>query len=1243
MIRQDAENGDFREAEAEANPQDQPGKSSKTVPEYIVGVGASAGGLESLERMFANMPYDTGMAFVVIQHLSPDFKSLMDELLARYTSLAIHRAEENMRVEANSIYLIPPKKEMIVADGRLLLQDKDPKSALTMPIDHFFRSLAQDAGDRSIGVILSGTGSDGSRGIRDIKNAGGLVIAETRETAKFDGMPQAALETGMVDQVMPPESIPQALVNYKLQKPFGEPEGASDRALPEGMEAVFKLLNDAHGIDFSHYKPNTVGRRIQRRVSLVGARTLDQYVEKLRDDPEELNSLYRDLLIGVTRFFRDRDAFLRLEHDVIPELIRSAGEQEIRIWVAGCATGEEAYSLGMLFHEQLERAGKPINVKIFATDVHRTSLEVASTGVYGEEALADVSPERLERYFDKKRDGYHVVPDLRQMTVFATHNVTNDAPFTKLDLITCRNLLIYFQPTAQRKALSLFHFGLKTGGYLFLGPSETPGDLMDEYDDVDAHWKIYRKRRHVRLPGDFQLPLSSGILPLKSTLAAMPAPAASNPDPSLVSAYDQLLGRFMPPGLLIDEKRELLHAFGGAEKYLRIKSGRPSGDVLDLLDRELRTAVTGAVQRVLRDRAAVSYAGVRVTQDGQEQRMRVTVEPVDNPRSKFSQLLILLENMATPSAETGSPLARELDGDMQQMSADRIDALESELRYSKENLQATIEELETSNEEMQATNEELVASNEELQSTNEELQSVNEELYTVNAEYQKKIAELSELTSDMDNLLVSTEIGTIFLDKELKIRKFTPQIGQDFHLLPQDIGRPIDSFAHNILHPGLIEDLRRVTETGTPCEKEVKDRSGKWLYLRILPYRTKTARPGGVVLTLVDITNVKRAEHDLAEAVRRRDEFLAMLSHELRNPLGAILNATHVIDRLDFQDNALRDICGVIKRQGKQISRLLDDLLDVSRVTQNKIELHIQPTEVRSIVHSAIESVRPTLEAADLRFTEEIAAEPMTVNGDAARLQQALSNLLANAAKYTPAGGDVSLEVYADNGEILFRVKDSGVGIPPDKLESVFDLFVQSDHTLDRSDGGMGIGLTLVRSIVEMHNGRVVAKSLGPGLGSEFELRLPRIETRVDDATCEREGPQPSPIAGERRVVIVEDQDDARNMLRRLLELEGYEVHDAENGTKGLAVIEHVHPDVALIDIGLPGIDGYELARQLRKSLGNNHTYLVALTGYGQSRDVDTALQAGFDNHLVKPVDLKKLSRILRFHGEAAVETAGAE
>lgn len=1205
------------------------------VPSHIVGIGASAGGLESLERVFTNMPGDTGMAFVIIQHLSPDFKSLMDELLARYTSLPIHRAEEGMVVESDSVYLIPPKKEMIVSNGRLLLTDKDPKQPLTMPIDRFFRSLARDAGDRAVGVILSGTGSDGSRGICDIHEAGGLVICETKETAKFDGMPQAALETGIVDRVMPAESIPQTLVNYKLELPFGDKLHQCNEAPPEAIDAVFELLNESCGIDFSHYKSNTVSRRIQRRLSMIGVRTLEDYVERLRTDDRELNALYKDLLIGVTRFFRDRDAFSKLESELIPDLVRKADEEEeVRIWVAGCATGEEAYSLAMLIHEQLEKADQPINVKIFATDVHRASLDIAGAGVYSEESLADVRDERLERYFDKKRDGYHVVPDLRQMIVFAAHNVMCDAPFTKLDLITCRNLLIYFQPTAQRKALSLFHFGLKTGGWLFLGPSESPGELLEELEVTDSHWKIYQKRRDARLPSDMEVPLANPLKPVRRTPISMAPQPSSVFDTSLLGAYDAMLDRYMPPALLINEQRELLHAFGGAARYLKLKSGRPSSDILTLFDRELRNAVTGAVQRVLRENRPVSYTGVRAEENSDGPKLRITVEPVDNPRSRLAQLLIRFEEIEVPATSGDAKPSASADEDMQQMSADRIETLEGELRYSKENLQATIEELETSNEEMQATNEELVASNEELQSTNEELQSVNEELYTVNAEYQKKIAELSELTSDMDNLLESTEIGTIFLDRELHIRKFTPQIGQEFHLLPQDIGRPINSFAHNIEHPELLDDLAAVVESETPREREVQDRQGKWLYLRILPYRTKAKKVDGVVLTLVDISPVKKAQQELANAVRRRDEFLAMLSHELRNPLGAILNATHVVKKLEIQEGVVRESLNVVRRQGRHMSRLLDDLLDVSRVTQNKIELHLGQVEVRSIIENAVDAAGPLMQSGNLNFDQNISEEPMQVYGDEARLQQALSNLLANAARYTPKGGDVALEAFRENGDVVFRVKDTGAGIPPEQTESIFDLFVQSEHTLDRSNGGMGIGLTLVRSIAEMHEGNVSVASDGVDRGSTFELRLPVIDAATSESD-DHDQPEPFVVptsASGGRIVIVEDQKDAREMLKALLTLEGYDVHAGENGIQGLAVIDQIRPDVALVDIGLPGIDGYELARQVRNDQGNDHTHLVALTGYGQPGDVEAALEAGFDSHLVKPLDFKKLADILENH-----------
>jgi two-component system CheB/CheR fusion protein len=1314
-------------------------------PFYVVGVGASAGGLEALETFFEHMPSDAGMAFVVVQHLSPDFKSLMDELLSRRTEITIHRVADGMAVEPNAIYLIPPKKEMIISGGRLLLTDKDPATGLSLPIDTFFRSLAQDCGERAVGIILSGTGSDGSRGIRAIHDAGGLVISQNEETAKFDGMPRSAVETGVVDLVLPPSGMAKALLDYTQHPLHGAKSGNPIGKLVSetGMNAVYSLLRAECGIDFSHYKPNTVLRRIDRRLQLNRSVDLDEYVEQLRNDAQERNSLYKDLLIGVTRFFRDPDLFERLKAEVIPELLAKVSpDDEIRAWVAGCATGEEAYSLAILFHEALVAANRLVNIKIFATDVHRASLEFASAGLYDEAALTEVSPERLDRYFAKQAAKYQVSQELRKMIVFAPHNIIKDAPFTKLDLISCRNLLIYLQTPAQKKALSLFHFGLKTGGVLVLGPSESPGEISDEFETLDGHWKVYRKRRDVRLPTDMRLPLSPLLPQLQAVGAALRSPKPAFPDPNLLKAYDELLGAYVPPSFLITPQRELIHTFAGAGRYLRVPDGRPSSDLLDMVDHDLRLAISGALQRAAKESAAVGYGGVLRHSGGGEERLRVSVRPLAIRGTGETYFLVSLEPEQRPR------LSAEPVGDLNVGAASerRLVELEDELRYTKENLQATVEEMETSNEELQATNEELVASNEELQSTNEELHSVNEELYTVNAEYQRKIAELTELTDDMDNLLRSTDVGTIFLDRDLLIRKFTPKIAHAFQLLPQDIGRRIDSFAHNILHEGLLDDVRLVLETAEPIERDVQDRLGEWYLLRILPYRTKD-KVEGVVVTLIaisrlkatekelrrlskvfmdgadpiiiedlsgriidlnreaervygwsrgellgqpvstlipaeeaprsealrdqcrtddsvrnveslrcdragnvspvlltlsllydeagepaaiasiakDITTQKVAEREAREAASRRDQFLAMLSHELRNPLGAMLNATRLFERAGSHNPALVKACSIIDRQSKQMARLLDDLLDVSRVTQGKIRISKQVVNLRASAEEAIQVVQPLLESRGHKLELELPDHAVYVEGDPVRLLQVQENLLENAAKYTPHGGTIRLTLHEENGNAVLCVKDNGAGIAPEMQAKIFELFVQAPPAPVGGDSGMGIGLTLVQSIVHLHNGQVCVRSEGLGKGSEFEVRLPLTEKLPNESRPAASEPE----AGV-SVLIVEDNSDSREMLESLLRMDGYEVRTAEDGPQGYEAILAHRPDVALVDIGLPGMNGYEVARRIRAEMVGRPIRLVALTGYGRAVDRDAVSEAGFDEHLVKPVDPDDLVRVLR-------------
>lgn len=1311
---------------------------------YVVGVGASAGGLEPLEELFHHMPVDTGLAFIVLQHFSPDFASHMDELLARKTTMSIRLVVDAMAIEPNTIYLVPAKSDVMVSGGRLLLTDKDPQRGFNLPIDRLFRSLAQDFGERAIGIVLSGTGSDGTRGARELRAAGGFVVGQAEETALFDGMPKSARENGAVDVSLAPRDMPFALVEHVRKSREERGSRAVRPVTGPGMERVFRLLKSEYGLDFAHYKQSTVVRRVERRLSMSGAPDLKVYAEKLAECPEELNALYCDLLIGVTRFFRDREAFERLEHNVIPEILaRVEPHEEIRVWVPGCATGEEAYSVAILFHEQLSTAGRPLNVKIFATDMHAASLETASAGCYAEEALSELSEVRKQRYFTQHEDRAQVVSELRQMLVFARHNAMGDAPFTRLDLITCRNFLIYLQPEAQRKVLSLFHFGLKASGFLFLGPSETPADLSDEFDAVDKQWRIYRKRRDVRLATDLRFPLTTRAPIAQKRTNAPPRLSKGLPDVQLLGTYDALLARFMPPAFLVDESFDLLHTFGGAERFLRLRAGRPSTNILALIDEELKTALSGALSHAHKGQRPVRYTGIKLRAADGEQMYRLTVEPFCDARIGTTHFLVSIE----PMEHVALPELTETEVDVRKLSHDYIRALEDELRFTKENLQATIEELETSNEELQATNEELVAANEELQSTNEELHSVNEELYTVNTEHQRKIVELTEMTDDLDNLLHSTDIGVVFLDRALHIRKFTSKMADLFRLLPQDVGRHFDSFAHNIEHPRLLEDIERVLESGKPIESEVQAKKGAFYFLRVLPYLANGVG-SGVVLTLIDIgtlkrseanvrrlsaivestsdailgkdlegriiawnrgaellygysaaemlgqhvslltppdrereiheilariragepvptfetvrkrrdgtlidvslavspiydefnvvigasaiardiTERKRAEERVQRTVRQRDQFLAMLSHELRNPLAAMLNAARVLDEPDIEESIKKQSYTVMQRQARHMARLLDDLLDVSRMRQDKIEMRKEVIDLGKTVESVLDAVRPTMRDAMVELEVKPPEHPIIVNADPTRIIQLQVNLLVNAAKYTPSGRRVRYALGAEDGEAVIRVKDEGIGIASDMLEEIFEPFVQAGHTAERANQGMGLGLALVRSIAKAHGGSVRALSPGLERGSEFVVRLPLYKQGQHETTV-----RPTPGAlGKGRVVVIEDVDDSRELIKILLERKGFEVFTFANGTDGIAGIRQHRPDFAVVDIGLPDITGYEVCRAIRADETDaQKPYMIALTGYGQQNDRERVFAAGFDKHLVKPLEVDVLARVL--------------
>ncbi|WDQ14979.1 PAS domain S-box protein [Rhodopirellula sp. P2] len=867
-------------SETESVDRDQP---VRLTPQHVVGIGASAGGLEALEKLFGKMPVATGMSFVVVQHLSPDFKSHMDDLLRRVTNIPVEVVDNGVQVQPDTIYLIPAKKEMVISNGKLLLTDRGNAKVLTHPIDQFLRSLAQDVRERAIGIILSGTGSDGSRGVVEISNHNGLVVIQDPATCKFDSMPMNARNTGQIDLELAPEHMGEALQQYLFdgQKSIADHPSKMEEIQRSGLERVFQLLKQNHGIDFNHYKVGTVHRRIQRRMDLLHLDDLTQYVAHINEHADEVNELYRDLLIGVTKFFRDRDAFDVLETQVIPELIERA-EDTIRIWVCGCATGEEAYSIAMMMREGIERSGRNLDFKMFATDPHRGSLQIAATGVYSEAQLNEISVERRDRFFTRRDTAYVVKDSLRRSVVFAAQNVINDPPFTQMDLVSCRNMLIYLQSPAQRKTLSLFHFALKANGILFLGPSESVGDIGDEFDAINSQWKLFRKRRDVRLPIELRMPLTNQSLP---RMTASPPATVTTPQKrrgdNLLEIYNVLLADKMPPSVVIDTDYRIIHTFPGMNQYLRVPDGVPSDNILHMVSKELRASIGAAVTQAVKQNKVVHYHGIPSPVDGPNRMLDLIVQPYQIPKMAETCILVQFKSSEIPNiaredaadpANPGSSTKTMLD--FSSAAHSRIEDLEQELSFNRQNLQATIEELETSNEELQATNEEMVASNEELQ-------SVNEELYSVNAELQVRVNELNEANADMVNLLATTRVGVVFLDSELRIRRVTPEISRLLSIEPDDAGRLFESFIQPIDDKQFLERVQTVRDERIEMEWEVTCRESSYL-IRALPY-LRNHEASGVVLAFIDVNGLRKAERDVLKFKFMADEnidALVLLDHK---------------------------------------------------------------------------------------------------------------------------------------------------------------------------------------------------------------------------------------------------------------------------------------------------------------------------------------------------------------------------
>jgi two-component system CheB/CheR fusion protein len=857
----------------------------------IVGIGASAGGLAAFEAFFSGMPAasDPGMAFVLVQHLAPDHKSLLTELIRRYTRMQVFEVEDGMEVQPNCAYIIPPNRDMAFLGGRLQLMEPAAPRGQRLPIDFFFRSLAQGLRERAIGIVLSGTGSDGAQGVRAIKGEGGMVIAQTPTTTEYDGMPRSALATGLVDYELPPAEMPAQISAY-VAHAFGKPlqtVSAPRHTTENALRKICILLRAQTGHDFSQYKPSTIHRRIERRMAVHQIAELDAYIRYLQQTPAELEALFRDLLIGVTSFFRDPEAFKVLEQQVFPKLFadKPAGSL-VRVWSAGCSTGEEAYSIAILLQEFLETTQQRFVVQVFATDIDSQAIATARSGLYPASIAADVSPERLARFFTAEADGsaYRIHKNIRDLLVFSEQDVIKDPPFSKLDCILCRNLLIYMGGELQKKLIPLFHYALAPGGFLFLGTSETVGDFGDLFTALDRKLKIYRRKDD--LHGKQLLAVGRFLPPLLALDASIPRPVAKEADSAKLPLRElteqALLRQIAPVGVLVNASGDILFLHGRSGQYLEPAPGEAGvNNILKMAREGLRRELSTALHKARSSRETVHSPALRVKTNGDFTSVNLTVCPVVAGQAEVLEAplyLVILETApqveSAPEQRARSPEAGDgANGAVKECEAG-VTALRQELRAKEEYLQTAIEELETSNEElkssneeMQSINEELQSSNEELETSKEELQSVNEELATVNAELQNKLIDLSQANNDMSNLLAGTGIATIFVDHRLCILRFTPAATRIINLLQVDIGRPVGHIVSNMVgYSSLVADVQSVLATLIPKELEVQTAEGKWYTMRILPYRTLDNVIEGAVLTFVDITEMKKSHALLREA-----------------------------------------------------------------------------------------------------------------------------------------------------------------------------------------------------------------------------------------------------------------------------------------------------------------------------------------------------------------------------------------
>ncbi len=1235
----------------------------------FVGLGGSAGSLPALQRFFENVKEEGGFAYIVVVHLSPDHDSILAEILQRSTALPVEQIRGRVRVEANRVYVIPPGRRLSLVDGHLQLTDGGEVGQRRYVVDHFFRTLAETHGERVTAIVLSGSDGDGANGLKRVKERGGLTIGQDPAEAEHEGMPRSAIETGMVDWVLPVREMPERLAEYwsnaaRLRLPLavGESKGKSKSAAvadadhEAALRDVLGHLRVKTGHEFDGYKRATVLRRIGRRMQVCGVETLGDYLGFMRKHGGETGALLQDLLISVTNFFRDATAFEALAAD-LPRLFDGKGPGDhVRVWVPACATGEEAYSVAMLLSEHAATLDAPPGIQVFATDLDERAIETARAAVYSDTIEVDVSEERLRRFFVREQWGYRVRRELREVVLFALHDLLRDAPFSQLDLVSCRNLLIYLSRGSQERVFDIFHFALRGEGRLFLSVSESAEEATALFSPVDKKHRLYRRLAISRT----NLPVPTGAPTLSQMLARQgggvrtrrdyedraSAPPSTAPkgmtDASWADVHFQLIERLGPPSLLVDENFDILHLSKSVGRFLRFGSGEPTVNLLRIVNDGLRAELRVALYQAAKTRTSVDVVGVRIEVAGETRVVDIGVRPTQGLAADFLLVVFREREDGDPGSDTSmATVAVAGESDLVRQLEDEIEQVKRRLRESVEDNEARTEELKASNEELQAMNEELRSATEELETGREELQSINEELTTVNQKLKGNVDELSRSNNDLQNLMASTDIATIFLDRDLTIERFTPSALSIFRLIPSDLHRPLSDLSHSLDYPDITRDAAEVLERLTPIEREVRDSEGRWFLARVLPYRTTEDRISGVVLTFFDLTERRKAEeatraseehlrmvienaHDYAiftadaerritswsrgaegilgyregeilgeplaiifteedrklgtpdveaetalvrgcasderwhlrkdgrrfwasgslmpmrlengevvgfvkilrnrteereaaDALRRsreellaavnaseearreaelaseaKDHFLAVLSHELRTPLTPIMMAVETLVRRADLPADVRETFAMIQRNVRIEARFIDDLLDVTRIGNGKLEIHREALDLAEVVRSAVGICQSDVEAKQQVLLLSVGAERMETEGDSARLQQAVWNLIKNASKFTPKGGEIRVSAREVSGGFEIEVADTGIGIAQEEIELVFDPFAQGGNDVTREFGGLGLGLAIAKATLEAHGGTIRAGSTGPGEGATFTISLPR-------------------------------------------------------------------------------------------------------------------------------------------------------